>query len=149
MSDKCVRCGGSGVEPREELSLFEPRLSGASFAFRDDPPKEWPTTAAFDEFWQLYDKTGPRKKAQQCFEAAVKRGNTCEQIVDGLRKWVWYWKQPGSAAMKWPQGFLNQEYFNDEPPAVRTEVVRKAMPGRGGIEAALAARTQRQIGAGS
>jgi len=105
--------------------------------------------AAFVVFWDLYDRTGPRKKAHECFAAAVRRGHTFEQIIEGLRAWVVYWAQPGSAARKWPQGFLNQEYYLDEPPAVRVETSRKAMPGRGGIEAALAARSQRGIGSGS
>ena len=106
--------------------------------------------AAFVVFWDLYDRTGPRKKAHECFVAAVRRGHTFEQIIEGLRAWVVYWAQPGAAARKWPQGFLNQEYYLDEPPAVRVETSREAMPGRGGIEAALAARSQRRgIGSGS
>ena len=98
-----------------------------------------PLADAFETFWTMYGKVGPRKKALQCFEAAVKRGNDPETIIVGLRKWLTYWEQPGAAAMKWPQGFLNQDYFLDEPPAVRVE--RKAMPGRGGIESALARRS--------
>lgn len=146
MSSKCVRCHGSGVEPERAVELF---VAGDEIPLRPAPSAWW-VEAAFDEFWELYERTGPRKKAHECFVAAVRRGHTFEQIIEGLRAWVWYWAQPGSASRKWPQGFLNQEYYLDEPPAVRVETSRKAMPGRGGIEAALAARSQqRGIGSGS
>jgi hypothetical protein len=132
---KCSRCDGSGVEPvtAEQLAL-------ADDARRDEAID---MDASFESFWTLYGKVGPRKKARECFVAAVRRGHDPNVIIFGLDRWVTYWQQPGAAAMKWPQGFLNQEYFLDAPPPINVPTQRKAMPGRAGIEAALA-RTQRK-----
>lgn len=110
-------------------------------------PSGWQLDEWFERFWEAYGKVGPRKKAHECFVAAVKRGHDPRVIVDGLVKWVRYWSSPGAAKQKWPQGFLNQDYFLDEPPAVRVE--RKAMPGRSGIEAALSRRERKAIGGAS
>lgn len=134
---QCTRCNGSGVEPDTLMMTL------AEACEIDN--EEW-----FEVFWATYGKVGPRKKAHECFMAAIRRGHEPDVIVAGLRRWMAYWNSPGAAAMKWPQGFLNQEYFADEPPAPRVDVQRKAMPGRSGIEAAIARRTERPaIGGGS
>jgi len=135
---KCSRCGGSGVEPATTALAKQAQLNVVA----ED---------AFESFWTLYGKIGPRKKAHECFVAAVRRGHDPNVIIAGLVRWVEYWDSPGAAAMKWPQGFLNQEYFLDAPPAPRVDVQRKAMPGRSGIEAAIARRTGNRpaIGGGS
>lgn len=129
---KCSHCDGTGIEPPASLELAVP----------DGPDR-------FDEFWQLYDRTGPRKKAKECWDAALRRGHSPETILAGLARWVAYWRSPGSAAVKWPQGFLNQEYFLELPPQIRSTGERKAMPGRSGIEAALANRRRNELGDGS
>lgn len=121
---KCSRCNGSGVEP-ESVAV-------------ERATDDW-----FEQFWVECGRVGPRKKAHECFVSAVKRGHAPEVILHGLRRWVRYWNSPGAAAQKWPQGFLNQEYFLDAPPPIRSP--RKVMPGRAGIEAALARATDRGV----
>jgi hypothetical protein len=155
MSAACSRCGGSGVEPVEQLTLDESlpdRLSAASLAATLD---QVTLDAAFDEFWVTYGRVGPRKVARERWLAAVKKGADPADILAGLRLWVRYWDSPGSAKIKWPQGWLNERRWEDAPPAVRAE--RRAMPGRSGIAAALSNRRapvgeldqRREIGAGS
>lgn len=66
-------------------------------------------------FWQMYGRVGPRKVAWECWQRA-RRKAPAEAIIAGLERWVVYWQQPGAAAVKWPQGWLNEERWNDEPP---------------------------------
>lgn len=75
-------------------------------------------------FWELYARTGPRKVAWECWQAA--RAGTgkhrgygpapAEVIIAGLEAWAAYWRQPGAAAVKWPQGWLNERRWEDAPP---------------------------------
>lgn len=142
---KCSHCGGTGIEP-------DVVANGDDALFALEHPNPFVAVGdAFERFWQMYGKVGPKKVARQCFERAVRRGNDPETILAGTERWVAYWRSPGAASQKWPQGFLNQDYFLDEPPAVRVEQQRRTMPGRSGIEAALAARQRgsvRQIESG-
>jgi hypothetical protein len=71
--------------------------------------------AGFELFWATYGKVGPKKVARQCWDRALKKA-TVEEIQDGLERWVAYWRSPGAAKVKWPQGWLNEERWNDVPP---------------------------------
>ena len=105
----------------------------------------------FDEFWSIYGNLAGsgKKKSRECWDAAMKRGDDPELILEGLRAWVVYWRTPDASKAMYAQGFLNQGKWETPPPPVRDEQQRKVMPGRGGIEAALASRSQRGIGSGS
>jgi len=109
------------------------------------------TYEPFDEFWSIYGNLAGsgKKKSRECWDAAMKRGDDPELILEGLRAWVVYWRTPDASKAMYAQGFLNQGKWETPPPPVRDEQQRKVMPGRGGIEAALAARSQRGIGTGS
>jgi hypothetical protein len=81
--------------------------------------------AGFDKFWKTYKRTGPKKVAHACWRAAIKKDSP-ENILAGLMAWVAYWNIPGSAQMKWPQGWLNEERWNDVPPSVAITAPRNA-----------------------
>jgi DNA-binding transcriptional ArsR family regulator len=75
---------------------------------------------AFETFWVAYGKVGPKKKARECWlKALAKTGGDPEPILQGVRAWREYWDTPGAANVKWPQGWLNEERWNDQPPAVQ------------------------------
>jgi len=103
---------------------------------RDDTPDR------FEEFWQLYGRTGPKKKARECWNRAIKK-DTADNIIAGLRRWVEYWATPGAASIKWPQGWLNEERWRDEPPFVALHIDRRnSQPQRDNGMGAIARRRQ-------
>jgi hypothetical protein len=71
--------------------------------------------AEFMRFWQLYGRVGPRKKAWEFWQEARVKADP-EQIIAGLERWVAYWRTPGASAVKWPQGWLREERWRDDPP---------------------------------
>lgn len=73
---------------------------------------------AFELFWSAYRRTGSKKKARECWNRAITKASA-ESILQGLLSWMRYWDTPGAAKMKWPQGWLNEERWNDEPPQVQ------------------------------
>ena len=75
-------------------------------------------TIDFEKFWAIYERTGPKKKARECWNRAITKAPS-ENILAGLIDWMAYWNTPGAASMKWPQGWLNEERWNDTPPAVK------------------------------
>lgn len=72
---------------------------------------------SFEQFWITYERTGSKKKARECWRRAVKKDRP-EVILDGLRKWMAYWHSPGATRIKWPQGWLNDETWRDDPPPI-------------------------------
>ena|SRR6478735_7402227 len=79
----------------------------------------------FMRFWQTYGRVGPRKVAWQCWLKAVRKAAPAD-IIAGLERWVTYWQQPGASAVKWPQGWLNEERWNDDPPTFLCRLQRPA-----------------------
>ena len=101
-------------------------------------------TERFEQFWQLYGRTGPKKKARECWNRARTKA-TADEIIDGLKRWVEYWSTPGAAAIKWPQGWLNEERWRDEPPFVALHIDRRnSQPQRDNGMGAIARRRQAQ-----
>ena len=94
----------SDQETDQETEFFAP--SQAMDAVADDD---------FELFWSTYRRTGPKKKARECWLKATKKADP-GIILAGLIDWMDYWDSPGAASMKWPQGWLNNETWNDEPP---------------------------------
>lgn len=76
---------------------------------------------AFELFWATYGKVGPRKKAHECWLRARKISSAAE-IQAGLEAWCAYWRSPNAANVKWPQGWLNEERWKDDPPVVLQRV---------------------------
>ena len=85
------------------------------------------TDEQFAAFWNAYPKRVARKKAREAFEKAIKR-TTLEVMLTALE---WQVKQPmwlkdEGAFIIFPQGWLNQERWEDEcPPSLRPKVVYK------------------------
>lgn len=96
---------GTSMSPQEEPSL---------------EPSEEPSSllADFELFWQMYGRVGSKKVALEHWLKAVKSGATPDEILNGLEPWVVYWKQPGAANIKWPQGWLNERRWEGAPPPV-------------------------------
>lgn len=80
-------------------------------------PKRPEDDPAFLTFWEMFGRIGPRKVAFECWQKARRKADA-ETILLGLERWVRYWITPGAASVKWPQGWLNEERWNDEPPTV-------------------------------
>lgn len=101
-------------------------------------------TERFEQFWQLYGRTGPKKKARECWNRARTKA-TADEIIAGLKRWVEYWSTPGAASIKWPQGWLNEERWRDEPPFVALHIDRRnSQPQRDNGMGAIARRRQAQ-----
>jgi DNA-binding transcriptional ArsR family regulator/ribosomal protein S11 len=82
---------------------------------RQVEPSVFLLDADFEAFWATYGRVGPKKDARKGYEAARKKASAIE-IQQGLERWVAYWAQPGAAKVKWPQGWLTEERWNDDPP---------------------------------
>ena len=89
----------------------------------------------FDEFWSTYGNlagTG-RRKAIECWQHAMKRGDDPDDIINGLRAWVTYWRTPGASKAMYAQGFLNQQKWATPPPPITPDVDRKTAASRAAI----------------
>lgn len=98
-------------------------------------PRRLSSTDRFDEFWSVYGNlagTG-RRKAIDCWKLAMKRGDDPDDIIDGLRAWVAYWRTPGANKAMYAQGFLNQQKWATPPPPVTVDVDRKTASSRAAI----------------
>lgn len=87
-----------------------------------------PTVAqneSFELFWVAYGRTGSKKDARKAWDKAITK-DSAENIQAGLDKWVSYWETPGAASKKWPQGFLNSEYWLSDPPTARSPNASRA-----------------------
>lgn len=106
----CLTRDTGGVSP--VTPLYEPSLEPS-----DEPsPSSRGSDEDFELFWVTYGRTGPKKVARQCWDKAVKKAGGPAPIQAGLEKWVAYWKRPNAASVKWPQGWLNEERWKDDPP---------------------------------
>jgi hypothetical protein len=77
----------------------------------------------FDDFWRSYGNlagTG-KKKAKECWNTAMKRGDDPNAIIAGLEAWVIYWRTPGASKAMYAQGFLNQQKWSTEPPPLHAD----------------------------
>jgi hypothetical protein len=81
-------------------------------------PSEEPSDVLtqFEEFWQMYGRVGSKQIARDHWLKVVKSGVNPNDILDGLEAWVVYWKKPGAANVKWPQGWLNERRWEGAPP---------------------------------
>lgn len=105
----CLTRDTGGVSP---VSAHEPSVN------RQNEPSSSLHDADFEVFWETYGKIGPRKVARDCWEKAIKRGATAVQLQVALVRWRDYWSKPGASSIKWPQGWLNNDYWANDPPSL-------------------------------
>src|SRR5262245_40756564 len=74
--------------------------------------------ALFETCWTAYGRVGAKKKARECWDRATRRAHP-DAILAGLLRWKEYWDSPGAAQVKWPQGWLNEDRWCDDPPPIR------------------------------
>jgi hypothetical protein len=72
---------------------------------------------AFNEFWDVYPMKQGKKPARDAFARALKKVDA-QLIIEGARR---YRDDPNRVDQwtKWPQGWLNDERWNDGPLAPR------------------------------
>lgn len=80
---------------------------------------EPPAPAGFDRFWEGYGAVRPPRKqdALRAYKKALDRDGS-PKILDGLTKWLAYWKQEGTEARFIPHAstWLNKSDYLDDPP---------------------------------
>ncbi len=72
----------------------------------------------FDSFWSAWPLKKGKQPAKKAFEKAIKSGATLEEILKGVAQY----KQeigpaPDWSKVKWPQGWLTDKRWEDEPTA--------------------------------
>lgn len=110
-------------EPEPEYTPIPPtgNPQSAPLAVGGSPP---PDRGDFGDFWEKWPKSrrSSRPKAQKSYEKAIKSGVSHEQIIDGLQRHraVWgQWSSHDEQFIPHPATWLNQERWNDPPPAPR------------------------------
>jgi DNA-binding transcriptional regulator YhcF (GntR family) len=113
---------------RTALTVLEPSIEPSNNLFASSQAIEaLPLTVVlassldddFELFWKTYGKVGSKKKARECWERAIRKAAP-EVIQAGLERWVEYWMSPEAAKQKWPQGWLSEERWNDDPPFAKS-----------------------------
>lgn len=73
----------------------------------------------FDSFWSAWPLKKGKQPAKKAFEKAIKSGATLEEILKGVEQ---YKREIGPAPdwskVKWPQGWLTDKRWEDEPTAL-------------------------------
>ena len=103
--------GRTPLTPQGE-SEKEPSL----FSEDPTPPKKPNVSELFDRFWKVYPKKEGRKKASENFARAIKAGADPEAIIAGARRYASACVGEDPKFIKWPQGWLTDERWNDGPP---------------------------------
>lgn len=99
----------SVIKPKEGLSDL--------FSEKSEQRKPDQTPELFERFWKEYPKKAGKPAALKAFTKAIKKTDP-EQIIAGARKYATWLKtaKPGEfrPAVKYPQGWLNDERWNDD-----------------------------------
>lgn len=98
-------------------------------AVRKSEIDEW-----FDQFWIAWPLKKGKKEARIAFDKAIKSGITLDRILKGVENYKReIGPSPDWSKVKWPQGWLNGERWEDEtPPApidIRERVSTPPPPG--------------------
>lgn len=68
----------------------------------------------FDEFWAVYPIRKGKKPAETAWTKALKKTDA-DAIIDGAKSYAEHVRRTGAQHVKWPQGWLNDERWTDEP----------------------------------
>ena len=109
------------VDPNRPLTVLKPSNSAREkepSLFSEDPtPEKKPNVAEmFERFWKVYPKKEGKKKASENFARAIKAGADPEAIIAGARRYAAACVGEDPKFIKWPQGWLTDERWNDGPP---------------------------------
>jgi len=120
----------SVAEPHDTSVAAEPSLNHHDEPSLNRHPQisAQPTPAAssdvdvfddmFEAFWDAYPRKVGKPSAKRTLRTALKDAEP-QQIGDGLRAWVGYWQRSNTEPrfIPHPATWLNQQRFNDPPPA--------------------------------
>jgi hypothetical protein len=85
--------------------------------FAHDYTEELRLSGAFELFWTTYARTGPKSVCREKWKKAVLTEGVDPDVLQvGLERWCEYWRMPGAAAVKWPQGWFKDRYWENDPP---------------------------------
>jgi len=71
----------------------------------------------FDSFWAVWPLKKGKQPARKAFEKAIRSGATLTQILTGVEQYKReIGPSPDWSKVKWPQGWLNDARWEDEPP---------------------------------
>lgn len=92
-------------------------------------PREPDHDPLFDKFWSVYPRKGGKGAARRQWAAALRRGMDAEAIIAAAER---YRDDPkrDPRFTKYPQGWLNDERYNDEPASAAKPAPAIAGPGR-------------------
>jgi hypothetical protein len=116
-----------GAPPSYEYpQLIEEQLedsSSAALACLDAVVVDAEIVDDFDRFITAYGNLlgSGKRKARECWDNSLKRGNDPAAIIAGLEAWVPYWRSPGASKAMYAQGFLNQDKWDTPPPPIAVE----------------------------
>ena len=111
-------------ETQTEIQTPTPPLAASGAVGADRLPSPSPSTSPtaaeiereFEEvFWPAYPVHESKKPALQAFRRARRRVSL-ETIMAGVARYTRRLRQPDAPKAKWPQGWLNDERWNDAAP---------------------------------
>lgn len=104
-------------KPVSKPDLPQPQRGVDLFSAEEEPKKQDRTSEVFDRFWKEYPKKAGKPAALKAFTRAIKKTDP-EIIISGARRYAAWLKsaKPGEfrPTAKHPQGWLNDERWNDE-----------------------------------
>ena len=109
------------LHPNRPLTVLKPSNSAREkepslFSEYPTPEKKPNVAEMFERFWKVYPKKEGRKKASENFARAIKAGADPEAIIAGARRYASACVGQDSKFIKWAQGWLTEERWNDGPP---------------------------------
>lgn len=111
---------GAGDSPKPSLEpSLEPSLCARDeltlFPEETQPKRQDQTSDRFEEFWNVYPKKTGKKAARAKFAAAVKAGADADALIEGARRYADACVGRDPHFIKWPQGWLSEERWTDDP----------------------------------
>lgn len=74
--------------------------------------------STFTDFWNLYPRRVARRAAEQAWDKSIKRGNTPDEIIAGLKLNLAYLESRQMEFRPHPATWINQDRHTDEPQVI-------------------------------
>jgi hypothetical protein len=81
----------------------------------DVAPKPEPAPDRFAEFYAVYPRRVDRRKAEQAWKAALKRGATPDRLIEAAERYAQTKQGSDPKYVKYPASWLNAGAYDDEP----------------------------------